>query len=170
MFRLLVAGRRACVREPASDEVECDATTGPGAQRAEDAVAVEDRLFPLPKRHGSNFEAFDKLFDRLQQVEIDVVESIEEPEPLRAAKNNRGDSLLDDPRSRAVLRLVDLRTTLALGPHERSHDRGPTQVDGIGEVKDVVEAVVVRIRDVIGDPVAEVDVVASEDDGSLRAA
>ena len=40
----------------------------------------------------------------------------------------------------------------------------------MGEVKDVVEAVSIRILNVVGEPVTEVDVVASEDDGSLRAA
>src|SRR5262245_18621652 len=40
-------------------------------------------------------------------------------------------------------------------------------MNGMGEVEDVVEAVSVRILDVVGEPVAEVDVVTSENYCSL---
>ena len=74
-----------CVGESALNEIERNVSTVAGAQQAEYAVTVEDGRLPLPQGHGLDLKALDELLDRLQKVEIDMIESLEQLELLGAA-------------------------------------------------------------------------------------
>jgi len=156
LLRALLVRRVGCIGKPAFDEIDCYAATITVAQRAENAVPVENGGFPLPQRNSNDLEALDELLCGLQQVQVEVIESVEELELLRPTEDDRRNRFLDYARAGAILRLVDLRTALALGPHERAHHRRPPEMHGVREVEDVVKAVPVRVLNVVREAVAEV--------------
>lgn len=99
-----------------------------------------------------------------------MVKAVEVLHLLRAAEDDRCHSFFDDARARPVLRLIDLRIALALAPEEGTNDGRPAEVDGMREVKDIVVPVPVRLLDVVGHSITEVDAVAAQDDCFLRSA
>ena len=71
-------------------------------------------------------------------------------------------TFLDDDRAAAVLRFVHLRVTLALLFDERPKGRRPMQNGRVGKMKNIVEAISVRIEDVVGQRIADKNAVQAQ--------
>src|SRR5713226_5916832 len=103
--------------------------------------------------------AGDELPDVLEKIERKVASFHvgEEAQADGVAEDPGRDAFFYQRRAGAVLRLVDLRVALPLEAQQRPYDRRPAQYGDVGEMKDVVEAVVISRHCAVGQPIADVD-------------
>src|SRR5712664_1017109 len=96
------------------------------------------------------FVALNKILDRLQQVKAKTRRVGEELVPLRGLKNPRRKTFLDQVCAGPVLVFVDGRQALSLDLQQRPRRGGPPKYSSKGQVKDVMKAIVVFRKMVVG--------------------
>src|SRR5215472_17495224 len=113
-------------------------------EEAEGCIALENGFLPQPEWTLLGLISRDELANMLQQVERKVAGlHIGEEVKIDCLPKDPGcDPFLDQDGAGAVLRLVDLWCALALEPKERPNDGRPGQHGDVGEVENVMEAIV----------------------------
>ncbi len=105
--------------------------------------ALENRILPLTRSSISHLKALCHAADRPQQAIVHQVNPVKHPVLPGDLKHNGRNTLLDGRRTGTVFNFVNSGLALPFQPQEASRHRRPSEDCGIGEVKDIMEAVTV---------------------------
>src|SRR6218665_2857623 len=122
-----------------------DSATTVLAQEAVCGITLQNGLLPLPEGAIFGLIAGDELADMLEDVEGQMprAHSVEEIEPRGLSEDPGRDAFLDQRRAGAILGFIDLGFAFALEAKQAADDGGPAQHRDMGQMEDIVEAIIV---------------------------
>lgn len=82
------------------------------SQKAIGGVSFQDRFFPKPQRALLRFKTLDETPDRLQQVEINLIASLEELMFFGSRENVGRNTFFENNRAGTVLAVIDFGLAL----------------------------------------------------------